>query len=719
MQIAIMPVDTESRRGPAPAAVCIPEVRRRFPARTAKICSGLLAVVLLTGACPHPASADEPSRAVPDAEFPPLRNLRSHCPFSPPAARAAWDRRAAELRDQLRVSLGLWPMPMLDPVKPRITGRISLEGYTVEKVVFESLPGLFVTGNLYRPSPPPAGRRVPAVLCPHGHWENARFQDVTAEHVAREMRTGAERFANAARNPVQAGCVQLARMGCVVFQWDMLGYCDSTQISYARAHRFTAQEHGTEVTDDGWLLYSPLAEAHAQSVMGLQTLAALRSIDFVAGLPEVDPARIGITGASGGGTQSFIAAALDQRIGVAFPAVMVSTGMQGGCTCENACGLRVGTGNVEIACLIAPRPLGLTAADDWTKTMPEDGFPQMRELYGLFAARERVALFPALQFGHQFNHGSRGAMYSWMNRHLQLRLEEPIEERDFTWLGRDALTVWEVDGERPEQGEDFERRLLRSWCTAVDAGWDALGKPGREAEYRTCLQTGWNVVLGLTNGTIGPAVAAAAGDRRWRLESPSDGHWSVKQLADDAAGEAIGGSVSISVTARPEARSQSYGVALCGEAWDESGGVASVTEQPLVDTPRQAAAYTYGYNPPLLVRRARQLAATLSWLHHRDRDAILTVEGTGPGAGLAAAGVYCLAKTVPDCRESIRLRLRPDGFRFANAASIRSSEFLPGSARFLDLPGLVVASPVRAELIGADAEAFSSSRDARPSHSSR
>jgi len=640
----------------------------------------------------------------------PLRDLKSHCPFTPPVTREAWDRRAAVLREQLLVTLGLWPMPALDPVRPRIHGCMRLDGYTIEKVVFESLPGLFVTGNLYRPHPMPPGQRVPAVLCPHGHWENARFQDLRRDTIARQLATGAERFASAARNPMQAKCVQLARMGCIVFHWDMLGYCDSTQISYERAHRFAKQDAATEVTDAGWLLFSPRAESHAQSVMGLQTLAVLRSVDFVVSLPEVDPARIGITGASGGGTQSFIGAAIDPRITVAFPAVMVSTGMQGGCTCENACGVRVGTGNVELAALVAPRPLGMTAADDWTKTMPQDGFPQLQQVYDLFTVRENVALFPSLQFEHSFNHVARTAMYGWMNRHLSLGLEEPVLERDFKWLGRDDLTVWDAGQQRPEMGEAFERRLLRAFCMSVEDRWDALRAPGREAEYGKTMQTGWEVVLGLTTGGIESAIATRTDDATWRLRSPSDGTWSVKQVADEAPGM-VGGSVSMTAGRSPSQRPQRYAVALCGQAWNEMGGVTSVAEQPLVDSPRLAAAYTYCYNLPLVVRRARQLAATLAWLHQRAPDETITLEGTGAGAGLAAAGAYCLVKIAPQCQGAVRLRLEPAGFRFGRAATIRAPDFLPGSARFLDLPGLVSCLPIETTLHGDDTEAFANLRD--------
>ena len=94
--------------------------------------------------------------------------------------------------------------------------------------------------------------------------------------------------------------------------------------------------------------------------MGLQTYNSIRALDWLCELPDVDPQRIGVTGASGGGTQTFVLGAVDPRPAVIFPAVMVSTAMQGGCTCENCCYLRMGTGNVELAGLFAPKPLGMT-----------------------------------------------------------------------------------------------------------------------------------------------------------------------------------------------------------------------------------------------------------------------------------------------------------------------------------------------------------------------
>lgn len=625
-----------------------------------------------------------------------IKDLNGHFPFTPPASLEQWNRRAEEVRQQLRVSLGLWPMPKLEPVRPSLYGKMTLDGYTIEKVTFESLPGLYVTGNLYRPTNPPEGKKLPAVLCPHGHWANARFYDEKPQEVKKLLATGAERFEMAARNHIQARCVQLARMDCVVFHWDMLGYCDSTQISFERAHRFASQPKESEVKDDGWLLFSPLAESHGQSIMGLQALAALRGIDFVTSLPDVDTSRIAITGASGGGTQTFITAAIDPRIAVAFPAVMVSTGMQGGCTCENCSWLRVGTGNIEIAGLVAPRPLGMTAANDWTKTMPEDGFPQLQQLYGLFGAKDKVALFPSIHFGHNYNHVARTSMYGWINKHLKLGFEEPVLEREFDLKLRNDLTVWDAEHPQPPGGEAFERQLMKRWSENIDAQFSSWlnGSQGDRKRLAEVLSTGWKVCLGLT--TAPPQIESpdsGIDSAEWSFHGAAEGSWKVKQMTkqSDQAPKAVALWLEASDSIGPDAIQElaDAGVAVYTIASADLAG----KEQPLVSNPRLAAAYTFGYNMPTFARKVRQVGATLGWLQGREGNARIAVVGQDADAALAAGGIFAAQHwreaSKDPANSTVTLVIKDSGFRFSKIDSIRDPNFAPGASRFWDLPGLV------------------------------
>ena len=154
----------------------------------------------------------------------------------------------------------------------------------------------------------------------------------------KELESGGEIDPVAARYHLQARSVHLARMGCLVLHYDMVGYADATALGHTSG------------------LTSVEAQGFGVNHLGLQSWNSIRLVDHLVSRSDVDPSRIGVTGGSGGGTQSFMLAALDERIRVAFPAVMVGTEMQGGCVCENAPHLRVGTSNIGICALVAPRP---------------------------------------------------------------------------------------------------------------------------------------------------------------------------------------------------------------------------------------------------------------------------------------------------------------------------------------------------------------------------
>ena len=602
-----------------------------------------------------------------------IKDLDGHFPFVVPETKEAWEARAQELREQIEVSLGLFPRPTLARIQPVIHSTQLKDGYAVDKVFFESLPGLFVTGNLYRPlakeSDPPTKR--PAVLCPHGHWPNGRFYFTSDEEAKRDLANGAERFKSAAHSPLQARCVQMARMGIIVFHYDMLGYADSQQISMQRAHGFGLHGPNPDVGPDRWLLYSPKAEGMLQNIMGIQTINTLQSLEFLLQRPDVDPERISITGASGGGTQTFLASAIEPRFAGAYPVVMVSTSMQGGCTCENASGLRVNTGNVEIAALTAPRPLGVNAANDWTRDMARDGFPELKRLYGFYGAEDRVSLHVATHFPHNYNHVTRVVMYGFMNRLFKLGLPEPILEEDFDVLKGEQLSVWDTDHPAPPGGIEFEADLLKRWADDISA------TISQSPEIR---RQGWNAILRPAQRIAASlqVIPSSTGDQRWQIVN-ADG----VEVGSVRAGSSENEIQSIQLVAGDgtERNLGRQAILIVHDAW---GIDRDTSVQSLVKNPRPAPCYTYGYNPPLFLRR---LAVVLALL---DAQGSETKKwrwvGKGADASLLAAAAFLRPNQIRT------MVLTPSKTEvFSGVESIRDAYMLPGALRFGGLLGLLAA----------------------------
>jgi dienelactone hydrolase len=615
------------------------------------------------------------------AQAPSLRDLDGHFPFTPSASKEQWSERAAGLRRQVRVALGLWPWPTRTPLNAVIHGAVAREGYTVERVFFESMPGHFVTGSLYRP----AGRtgKVPAVLSPHGHWPGGRFQDIGEPERRKQLASGAERFDNAARHILQARAVQLARMGAIVFLYDMIGYADSVQIPQAIAHSPRGRDR--KASDEG-LFFSLGAELRLQSILGLQMWNAVRALDFLTSLPDVDPARIAVTGASGGGTQTFLLGAIDDRPAVAFPAVMVSARMQGGCTCENADYLRIGTGNVELAALFAPKPLGMTAADDWTRTMPTDGFPELQAHYELFGARDKVQLFPLLQFGHNYNHVSRAAMYGFLSRHLGLGFDEPVLESDFVPLTREESTVWTAAHPAPTGGEDHERLVTRWWQADTDRQLTAPGDAAAVDAWRAVVGGAASAMVGGQGET--PVLAP------WSPSVPARG-FTIVTAARGARALLDGDTPGPMVRGLLAAGQRVVGADIGGETDTPSSN-------HLVEN-RAAAAYTYGYNQPLVSTRAAGLMRMLEHIRAVNAEGlpVTLLALDGPSSAWAALAVAAKPSLVD------RAAFVTDGFRFASVTSMEDAAFLPGSVKYGDLPALLATLAPRPLWIAGEHDAMS------------
>ncbi|MBS1667882.1 MAG: acetylxylan esterase [Bacteroidetes bacterium] len=316
-----------------------------------------------------------------------LAKLLSHYPDQ-----KSWELRKDSVRQCFLKTMGINLAVKRNDLKPVFHSKRTMDGYTVENVAFESIPGYFVCGSLYKPL---AKGKHPGIICPHGHFYNNK------DHFLQDERG---RY----RPDMQYRCAGLARMGAIVFDYDMYSYGEST----LQSGDFKYHETGF--------------------ALSLQTWNSIRAIDFLLSLPDVDAKRIGVTGASGGGTQTFIVTALDNRIKASCPVVMVSATFSGGCPCESglpihACGQ---TNNAEIAAMAAPRPqLVVSDGSDWTKTVPEVEFPYLKKVYRLYGQSNRVENVHLPNDHHDYGISKREPMYRFFAKNFGLDLKK-ISDKD-------------------------------------------------------------------------------------------------------------------------------------------------------------------------------------------------------------------------------------------------------------------------------------------------
>jgi hypothetical protein len=418
-----------------------------------------------------------------------------------------------------------------------------------------------------------------------------------------------------------------------------------------------------------------------------------------------------VTGASGGGTQTFILACVDPRPKAFFPAVMVSTAMQGGCTCENASYLRIGTGNIEFAALAAPRPIGMTGADDWTHEIETQGLPQLIEHFARMGAPDSVEgkYFP---FEHNYNHQSRMKMYAFFNKHLHLGLED-IQERDYKPLTKEEISVWDDQHPMPEPGDAAELKILRAFVADSERQMQALkptDKPSWD-EFRKVVGGGWDVMIGRklpAKNSVDANVLGGdekSGYREIRpvlhplrtgeelpfvVLIPDDWNRQVVVWLTDTGKAGLfdeTGAPKPEIAMLLKSNTTVCGIDLLGQGEFLKAGAAA-EEMNLVNNPdkfpREFLGYTIGYNHPLFSQRVHDVLSLLAFARdHESHPMAIHL------AGFGAAGLFAAAAAAQAGALVKKLAVGTGGYRFASITDIRDPMLLPGAVKYEDVPGLL------------------------------
>ena len=509
----------------------------------------------------------------------------------------------------------------------------------------------------------------------------------------------------------------------------MEGYVDSLQIPMEVSHRLNDRRPDLE-SPTQWGFFSAQAEMRMQSIMGVQTWNSIRALDFLQSLPDVDGKRIGITGGSGGGTQTILLGALDTRPIVSFPQGMVSTAMQGGCPCENCSLLRVDTGNIELTALFAPRPIAMTGANDWTKDIQTKGYPELQQLYKMVGDVDDVFCATYLNFGHNYNYVTRRHMYHWFNKHMNLGLEEPIVEQDWKPLTIEEYSVWDDEHPAPEAGVPHEIKLLRAIDTdsnrqiarvlrSAENKVDALqGLHG--AALKAIVGRGLSSVDEISREKIGkferegyleftdilrydpageelPAASFFPTKTKWTgtVVVWADGQGKAGMYGDD-------GKPNKEIASLLEEGVSVIGADLLYQGEFLKEGASLESQRLATTTSRKIPAYTYGYNNALFVQRVHDLLTLISFVANDEHGTKNIVLVGANGAGPIAATARALAG------EKVHTAIiDTNGFRFGNITQYDDVNFLPGAIKYGDLPGiLALNAPYRLIVVGEGVPAF-------------
>jgi dienelactone hydrolase len=403
-------------------------------------------------------------------------------------------RRQQELRAFFLRSLG--DLPERTPLNPRVVGALRRDGYRVEKVIFESRPAHHVTANLYLPEGRPP---FPGVLLPCGHSDNGK-----------------------AFEGYQRACILLAKNGMAVLCYDPIGQGERYQRLDAAGKPLIRGTTEHTMAGIGAILVGRQSASY-------RIWDGLRALDYLASRPEVDPARLGCTGNSGGGTLTSYLMALDDRIAVAAPSCYITSLERLFATIgpqdaeQNITGqVAAGMEHADYVTLHAPKPTLLTVGtrDFFDIQGSWDTFREVKLIYGRLGYGERVDLFESDE-GHGFTKPRRVATARWMRRWL-LKQDEAVDEPDFR-IATDAELQCTRTGQvlRDFPGKsvfDLNAERARELQSAREAATQRLSGEGFRAEVRKRLGLEGTKIAAVKPRLVGESAVRGSTIRKLAFE---------------------------------------------------------------------------------------------------------------------------------------------------------------------------------------------------------
>ncbi len=511
----------------------------------------------------------------------------------------AWKREKNRLRACMIDALG--GMFARSPLNPRIVGEEDFGDFRLQRLIFESVPGLWVTANVYLPAR--IAGRAPAILVPCGHAQDGK---------------AAEKYRRL--------CINLALKGYMVLIYDPIGQ--------GERHMYLAE-------DGSWLMRSCTVE-HTHLAVQLATVGlslakfmvweSMRAVDYLLSRPDVDPRRIGCTGCSGGGTNTAYVAALDERIKVAAPVCYITSlweRQRSELIADYEQNLRAqivrGPDHHDMLSMVAPRPLRILAAAKDFFPLPgaEESYEAAKRIYRLYGVEDRIDLFVA-DVDHGYHEPLRRAAYEWFNRWLEVDADD--EEAEFD-LPDAQTTLCLPDGQVPQentfravlhQAREYAAALAPTRLAIDEIAEEIAARVGlvrvsAELVERSSPAEGWQVAE-----LSGPGLAPLA--LAWRAEQPSNSCVALLPGPEALAGWDGAGAVILTLNPHSDLRSR-----------------AGESKRPWIHGRESFCAfYAHLLDRDLLYLRVRTCAAALAAVCRKARLDAVELHAAGTCALVAA-----------------------------------------------------------------------------------